>query len=182
MRIFLHICCAPCSVMVIKKLREQNHDVTGYWYNPNIHPYMEYKVRKEALEGYATDIGLDLVENDVYGLRMFVEHVAKDLNNRCMFCYEERIRQTAIEAKKRGFDAFSSTLLISPYQKHALLVEIADRIGKEEGIPFYYEDFRPFFYEGRKIAKELPLYMQKYCGCVFSEEERYLGEKKKKNN
>jgi len=167
--------------MVIKKLREEGHEVTGFWYNPNIHPYMEYKARKEALEGYAKSIALDLVEDDLYGLKMFVRNVVKDLDNRCPYCYEERIRKTARKAKKLGFEAFTTTLLISPYQRHELLKEIAERIGEEEGIPFYYEDFRTYFYEGRKIARELPLYMQKYCGCVFSEEERYMGDIARQN-
>jgi len=159
--------------MVLNILKEEKIDVTGYWYNPNVHPFTEYTSRLNALKQYSEMIQLPLVINDTYGLRQFVKHVISDLENRCDFCYEDRIRLTAKQAKLNGFDAFSTTLLISPYQKHERIKEIAVRIAKEEGIPFYYYDFRPYFRAGQQIAKTLPLYMQKYCGCIFSEEERY---------
>ncbi|MBU0997698.1 MAG: epoxyqueuosine reductase QueH [Firmicutes bacterium] len=174
MKILLHICCAPCSVMSIKVMREQRHELTGYWYNPNIHPVTEYKARLHALREYAKSVDLELIENDEYGLEMFTKNVISDLSNRCDFCYEVRIRKVAIEAREKGFDAFSTTLLISPYQLHDKLVQTCERISKEEKIAFHYVDLRPYFREGQKIAREFPLYMQKYCGCIFSEEERYL--------
>ena len=95
----------------------------------------------------------------------------------CDFCYEERIRVTAKFAKEHEYEAFSTTLLISPYQKHDRLKQICEKIAIEEKIPFVYTDLRSYFREGQKRARELPLYMQKYCGCIFSEEERYLKKK-----
>jgi hypothetical protein len=159
--------------MSIKTLRDQAHQVSGYWYNPNIHPVTEYLARLEQLENYAKDIKLDLIVNDVYGLEMFIKNVADDIPNRCEYCYEERLRMTAKTAKEKGFDAFTSTLFISPYQKHEQLIAIAEKIASEEGIKFYYVDFRPSFREGREYARDHGFYMQKYCGCVFSEAERY---------
>ena len=95
-----------------------------------------------------------------------------------------RLEKTAKYAKENGFDAFSTTLLISPYQDHGLLKKTGDMLSKKYGIEFLYKDFRPGFRYGQNKARELGLYMQKYCGCVFSEEERYekLINKNKKIN
>ncbi len=166
--------------MSVKTLRELGHQVTGYWYNPNIHPYIEYKNRLNALIDYAESINLELLINDEYGLKDFVKKTVEDETFRCEGCYRSRLEETAIKAKTEGYDAFSSTLLISPYQQHQRLKEIAEEVAKDVGIDFFYTDFRPHFREGQRLAREANLYMQKYCGCIFSEEERYLGKKKKK--
>ncbi len=174
MKLLLHTCCAPCSIMCIEKLREKNIDVTGYWYNINIHPYMEYKARRDCFKEYAELIDLPVIFNDYYGLDVFTKCVSESIDNRCAFCYSSRLKETAKYAKENGYDAFTTTLLYSPYQKHELLKEIAEKISKEYGIEFYYEDFRPYFKEGQEKARKLEMYMQKYCGCIYSEEERYL--------
>lgn len=179
MRLLLHICCAPCSVMSVETLRQSGIDVTGYWYNPNIHPYTEYRSRLDALQDYASQIALPLIINDDYGLRKFVTMVKDDLNDRCSLCYEDRLRNTALKAKEQGFDAFTSTLFISPYQQHDRLKAIAEQVAKEVGVDFHYVDFRPYYREGQKLARERVHYMQKYCGCIFSEEERYRNQKKR---
>lgn len=163
--------------MVIRRLREQGHELTGFWYNPNIHPYTEYVARRDALSAYADSVGLPMEWRDEYGLRKFITLLGGDLDDRCGKCYRERLRETALEAKAKGYDAFASTLFVSPYQKHELLKAVAEDVAREVGVSFHYVDFRPDFWEGRKIARAFPLYMQKYCGCVFSEEERYLAKK-----
>ena len=89
-------------------------------------------------------------------------------------CYEMRLYAAAKTAKAEGFDSFTSSLFISPYQKHELMREVAERAAAEYGVTFLYRDFRPYFRAGQARARELGFYMQKYCGCVFSEEERYL--------
>ena len=101
-----------------------------------------------------------------------------DMENRCSLCYKIRLIKTANRAIQEGFDAFTTTLLVSPYQKHELIREIGVRIGKDLSINFVYLDFRPGFYEGKNEAKKLDLYSQKYCGCIFSEKERYLKKDK----
>ena len=83
MKLLLHICCAPCSIMCIKKLREESIDVTGFWYNPNIHPYMEYRARKDTLRNYSEYINLKVIYNDVYGLDEFVKNVSNNIKGRC---------------------------------------------------------------------------------------------------
>ena len=173
MKLLLHICCAPCSVMCIEKLREQNIDITGFWYNPNIHPYIEYKNRRDCLKEYSKMINLDVIYKEEYGLRNFTKNVINNLDNRCTYCYLCRLDEVAKYAKENGYDAFCTTLLISPYQKHDKIIEVAEALSKKYDIKFYYYDFRPYFREGQNKAREISLYMQKYCGCIFSEEERY---------
>ena len=174
MKTLLHICCAPCANQCIDALREEGQEVTGFWYNPNIHPFTEYRARRNCLREYASTIALPLIERNDYGLRPFVRAVAEDIPGRCVKCYEMRLFETARQAKELGFDSFTSSLFISPYQKHELMCQVAERAGEMYGIPFLYRDFRPLFRAGQERARELGFYMQKYCGCVFSEEERYL--------
>jgi len=181
MKILLHTCCGPCTKGTLKELDPSKHEITAYWYNPNIHPYQEYKSRKESLMTLAASIGMDVIVDDEYGLRKFVKTVVGDIENRCKECYKMRLVQTAKKAKELGFDAFSTTLLVSPYQQHEVIKEMATRIGEQMGIPFYYVDPREHFREGNREARDMGLYMQKYCGCIFSEEDRYLKTNKKAN-
>ncbi|MBQ1813177.1 MAG: epoxyqueuosine reductase QueH [Bacilli bacterium] len=174
MKVLLHICCAPCSAYCIKSLREENIDIVGYWYNTNIHPFEEYKNRLEALKEYSKMIDLDVIYNDNYGLVEFTKNVVNDINNRCGYCYTSRMEEVVKYAKEHNYDAFCSTLFISPYQKHDLLKGICEDLSKKYDIPFLYRDFRPHFYEGQAMFKQTGLYMQKYCGCVFSEMEARL--------
>jgi predicted adenine nucleotide alpha hydrolase (AANH) superfamily ATPase len=182
MKLLLHSCCAPCSVACIAVLREEGIEPVLFWYNPNIHPYKEYASRRDTLVKYAGDLGLDLIMEDHYGLRSFIAGLSrdgssgpfgKDGGNRCAYCYRIRLARTAALAREQGFDAFTTTLLISPYQNHELLVKTAEEAG---GSLFLYRDFRPRFREGQAEARRLGLYMQKYCGCIFSEEERYAAK------
>lgn len=174
MNTLLHICCAPCANMCIDTLRADGFAVTGFWYNPNIHPFTEYRSRRNCLREYAQTIDLQMIERNDYGLRPFVREVASDIEHRCVKCYEMRLYAAAQTAAENGFDSFTSSLFISPYQKHDLMREVAERAADEYGVQFLYRDFRPYFKEGQARARELGFYMQKYCGCVFSEEERYL--------
>ena len=178
MKTLLHICCAPCANQCIDVLRGDGLEVAGFWYNPNIHPFTEYRSRRNCLWDYAGTIDLPLIEKNDYALRPFVRAVAEDIANRCVKCYEMRLFETARQAKELGFDSFTSSLFISPYQNHELMMETARRAAFEYGVRFEYRDFRPYFKDGQNKARELGFYMQKYCGCVFSEEERYLKRNK----
>ena len=178
MKTLLHICCAPCANQCIDALRTDGFDVAGFWYNPNIHPFTEYRERRNCLREYAQAIELPLIERKDYALRPSTREVAADIAHRCGKCYEMRLYETARQAKELGFDSFTSSLFISPYQNHELMRETAERAAAEYGVEFLYRDFRPYFHAGQEKARELGFYMQKYCGCVFSEEERYLKAKK----
>ncbi len=174
MNTLLHICCAPCANQCIEVLQKDGIAVTGFWYNPNIHPFAEYRARRNCLRQYAQSIDLKLVEKDDYGLRPFVRQVSQDIDGRCVKCYEMRLFEAARTAKELGFDSFTSSLFISPYQNHELMRQIAEQAAAEHGLTFLYRDFRPYFRAGQEKARELEMYIQKYCGCVFSEQERYL--------
>lgn len=173
MNVLLHICCAPCAIACISSLRQEGLSPVGYWDNPNIHPYTEYRSRKNALVDYAKQVSLPLVMAGEYGLRSFLAAVAADADNRCNHCYDVRMRSTAAYAAQNAFSHFSTSLLISPYQDHQKLRRAGELAAQEYGISFLYRDFRPFFRQGQQEARALGLYMQKYCGCIYSEEERY---------
>ena len=180
MKLLLHTCCAPCSVYCIESLRNKNIDPTVYWYNPNIHLYMEYKARRDCLKEYTKSINIQAIFEEEYGLDEFCRNVIQDLENRCInYCYPIRLEQTAKYAKENGYDTFSTTLLVSPYQKHDEIRRIGEKIATNYNLSFYYEDFRVGFREGQAKARELGLYMQKYCGCIFSEEMSSLARQKK---
>jgi len=180
MKLLLHVCCAPCLIgtkLAIDKYAETQNidiDLTCYWYNPNIHPYTEYKSRLKALEEYTLKNNIKLIIRDEYGLIEFTKNVIDDLQNKCGYCYSSRIEKTAEYAADDKFDAFSTSLLVSPYQKHEHLKETGERYAIIYNTRFFYCDARPFFREGQKSAREYGIYMQKYCGCIFSEQERYL--------
>jgi predicted adenine nucleotide alpha hydrolase (AANH) superfamily ATPase len=154
-------------------MREQGHGVTSYWYNPNVHPFMEHKRRLDAMRQLSELIDLPLIEADGYEMIEYLRALVGHEAERCSTCYRMRLEQTAKVAKENDFDAFTTTLLISPYQDHEKIVEIASNIAKDVGVTFYYEDFRPGFREGQRISKEMGLYLQPYCGCIYSEWERY---------
>ena len=174
MKLLMHTCCAPCSVYCIDKLREEGIEPTAYWYNPNIHPYMEYKARRECLKEYTKSINVQAIFEEEYGLDEFCKEAVKNLNARCVnYCYPVRLRKTFEYAKEHGYDTVTTTLLYSIYQKHDFIKKIMEQYSEEYGIDFLYRDFRVGFWEGHQKAHDLGLYMQKYCGCVFSEEMRY---------
>ena len=180
MKLLLHTCCAPCSVYCIDALRKEGIEPTVYWFNPNIHPYMEYKARRDTLKEYTKSIKVEAIFEEDYGLREFCKNVIGDLENRCQqYCYPVRLEQTAKYAKEHGYDSFSTTLLISPYQNHEALKLVGEQMAKKYGVNFVYRDFRVGFREGQAKARELGLYMQKYCGCIFSEEMSSFARQKK---
>lgn len=174
MRVLMHICCGPCLIYPLKTLRMEGVDVDGYFYNPNIHPYTEFKRRLESLEEYARSQGLNLTAEVGYDIEEFFRNVSGHEDERCAICYEMRLRKTAQFAWGAGYDAFTTTLLYSKYQKHDLIVQVADVLAREVGVPFLYRDFREGWAEGQEQSREFGMYRQKYCGCVYSEKERYL--------
>ncbi len=172
-RVLMHTCCAPCSLSCIDPLRSEGIEPVAFWYNPNVHPWKEYEARRNCLLEYAPTINMEVLVQEDYGLREFVQHVADDIPGRCTYCYEHRLEGAAKFAKENGFTHFTSTLLASTYQNHEKIKAAGERFAQEYGVEFLYMDFRPNFRAGNQRARELGFYMQKYCGCVFSEEDRY---------
>lgn len=180
MKLILHVCCAPCSTYTLNKLRQQDIDVTGYFYNPNIHPYREFKKRLDTLEEFAGQVDLPLeIERD-YGLTEYLRKVVFHEKNRCGICYDMRLEKTAKHAAELGADAFSTTLLYSRYQNHESIAKIGREMADKYGVEFYYDDFREGWQEGIDKAIDMDLYRQPYCGCIYSEQERYDNRLKKK--
>lgn len=173
MKVLLHCCCAPCSLSCIEPLKQEKLELTAFWYNPNIHPFKEYEARRDCLINYANEIGLPIEINEEYGLVPFVKNVVNDIENRCVYCYEHRLEETAKYASENGFEYFTSTLLASLYQDHEAIKKAGEFFAQKYGVKFLYRDFRPNFRDGNALAKEKQFYMQKYCGCIFSEQERY---------
>ena len=169
--ILMHTCCAPCSLSCIDPLRAEGIEPVAFWYNPNIHPWKEYEARRDCLLAYAPTIEMQVIVDEDYGLRTFVEHVASDIDHRCTYCYQHRLEETARYAAEHGYETFTSTLLASLYQDHDGIK--AEKYARQYGVEFLYRDFRPNFRAGNQRARELGFYMQKYCGCVFSEQDRY---------
>ncbi len=174
MKLLVHICCGPCATYPLKILREAEHEVHGFFYNPNIHPLAEYTLRLESVKTLLELTGVPATVHDEYDIEEYFRRVAHRENNRCAACYYLRLEKTARAAAREGFNAFTTSLLVSPYQKHELIREIGQSVGMEHGVEFYYEDFRPGWPETRRMSREMNLYRQKYCGCIYSEKERFL--------
>ena len=174
MKTLLHICCAPCANQCVELLRSESIEVSGFWYNPNIHPYTEYRERRNCVQAYAKAIDLPLVLKDEYALRPFVREVAEDLNDRCGKCYRMRLFETARQAKEGGFDYFTTTLSISPLKNAEKLNEIGEKLENEYGVKHLTSDFKKKngYKRSTELSKEYDLYRQDYCGCVFSKNER----------
>ena len=173
MRILLHTCCAPCLVYPLHDLRSEDHEVTAYFFNPNIHPYTEYLRRLDAFNAYTRDNQVrTIVEDPDEGLEEWLRQVVYREVQRCNICFNMRLEATARLAESKGFDAFSTTLLYSRFQKHDLLKITGEAISQKHAIPFIYRDWRTGWNEGVKRYRTLGLYRQKYCGCIYSEKER----------
>lgn len=174
MKVFLHICCGPCTIYPLRILRGDGHEICGLFFNPNIHPYREYQRRLDTLISYADREALPIIREEDYPFELFFRRVAFREQDRCRHCYFLRLFHAAGIAKEKGFDAFTTTLLYSRFQKHDLIREIAGEVAEKRGIPFLYRDFREGWSEGVRVSKEVGMYRQPYCGCVYSEKERYF--------
>ncbi len=173
MKLFLHVCCAPCTTYTLAALRNSGVDVTGFFFNPNIHPYREFRKRLTTFELYSSEVKLPVIINYNYGFTEYIRKVVFNEKSRCTICYEMRLQETARKAVKLGADTFSTTLLYSRHQNHKTIAKIGKNIATKHGIDFYYEDFREGWQEGIDQAIAMGLYRQPYCGCIYSEQERY---------
>jgi len=148
----------------------------GFFYRHNIHPFTECKKREATLIEYAERIDLNVIYQKGYELENFLQKMIFREKNRCEICYHERLYETAQIAIKGDFDYFTSTLLYSKFQKHDKIMLIGESVEKTMGIPFYYADFREGWKEGIASSKEFDMYRQQYCGCIYSEKERFYSD------
>jgi len=171
--LLIHTCCGPCATYTVEHWRAQKLEVAGLAFNPNIHPFMEHQQRLESLKKFAESVAMPLFIPVGYDMVGFLRRVVGKEGDRCIECFKMRLTQTAATAKEKGFDAFTTTLLISPHQKHNLLKQVGEAVSQEQKISFLYADLRSGFTESRRLSKEMGLYRQQYCGCIYSEWERY---------
>ena len=176
MKCLIHICCAPCVVYPLSCLTKKKIDVMGYFDNPNIHPFQEFEKRKNTVITYAETINLRVIYSHDYPLEKWIQNIIFRETKRCQICYHDRLKSTAIVARKGKFDYFTTSLLYSKFQNHDLIREIGENLEKIYGVSFYYEDFRKGWKEGIRISKDLNLYRQQYCGCIYSEKERFYNQ------
>jgi len=172
--LLVHTCCGLCLAAIVDPLRRFGR-FTVYFYNPNIQPLLEFRRRAKSVHVLAEQQRLDAIVDERYDAKAFLGSVPWDRPQRCLACYRMRLRATAALAAEKGFSAFTTTLLASGHQDH----EAVRRIGREEaarhGLRFYEEDWRPLAARGHEEAKRRGLYRQQYCGCLFSEQERFEG-------
>jgi hypothetical protein len=172
-RILLHSCCAPCTIYPLDRLRSEGIVVTGFFRNPNIHPFSEFEKRLLAVSDYYLAEGHELIVDAAYDVSAFIEAVFRWGVRRCETCWRIRLRAAAEKAAEIGADAVTTTLLYSIYQDHDAVAGIGREEARDAGVGFHYEDFRVGWSEGQRRARAFSIYRQKYCGCIFSEEERY---------
>lgn len=167
----MHICCAPCAILPVLKLHEK-YDITGLFFNPNIHPYKEYLDRKKSVLALGTEFGIPIIEEDypyVTFLEEAVGHVEE--KDRCSMCYQTRLDRLKVVADRCGIETVTTSLLYSIYQKHDLVLSLGTLTFGENR--FLAIDDRKEFWQGVNEAKSRNYYLQKYCGCIFSNFERY---------
>jgi hypothetical protein len=176
MNVLVHACCAHCTAYTVEHWRKEGFSVTALWYNPNIHPFTEHNLRLEAMKSLSQSMNFPLVVTPGYDFKEYFRRVVSHEDNRCGYCFELRLTQAAQKAKELGLEAFTSSLLISPHQKHDLAREIGERVESETGVKFLYADLRKRYSDSRHITRPMELYRQQYCGCIYSEYERYSEE------
>ncbi len=174
MKLLLHTCCAPCSIYPLKILRQMDMDVMGFFYRHNIHPFQECQKRENTLRKYARSIDLKVIYQSDYKLEEFLQSVAFREKDRCRYCYHDRLKAAALVAKKGKFDGFTTTLLYSKFQNHDQIRETGEAVAKKYGLTFFYHDFREGWKQGIETSKQLDMYRQQYCGCIYSEKDRYF--------
>lgn len=173
MRVLIHICCAPCLCRPLEACREEGLQVEGFFYNPNIHPYQEFCKRLKAVKVLAERTRLPVEFDECYGLAEHLERVRGPVPQRCRACYRMRLERTARRACERGFDGFTSSLLVSAMQDHEAIRQIGAEVAARNGIQWVYRDWRGLCSESQEMAKRMSLYRQQYCGCIWSEYERF---------
>ena len=171
--VLLHICCAPCGTVPIKRLLSE-YSVSGFFYNPNIYPESEYFFRKKEFEDYLSELGIPFYsgtyDNDAWEESVKTFKDEPEGGARCWICYRFRLRETAAAAKKLGISFFSTTLTLSPHKNAELINKIGIEIGSESGVKFLEKNFKKSdgFKESCQMSSERNMYRQNYCGCRYS--------------
>lgn len=174
-RLLLHACCGPCMIMPAMTLSSEGFELLAFFMNPNIQPLAEFLRRREAVGQCADRLNVPILYDDNWNVVSWLEAQLPFANarNRCERCCGSRLEATAKMAQTMGISHFSTTLLYSRYQPHEAIRQRGEELACEYGLQFIYRDFRQYWQEGITISKEWGIYRQPYCGCIFSEAERY---------
>ncbi len=184
MKVLLHICCGICAIPAAERLMCEGHRVTGFFYNPNIHPQDEYAKRLEAARQVSRELSFELVEGPYNREKWFEMVKGKEYEPeggiRCEACFRMRLEKTYEYLKKNMFDSFATTLAASPMKDAKLISDIGRAIG---GDRFMAVDFRKKGGSQRaaELSQEWNLYRQNYCGCIYSLEDKLRKNKKQKD-
>ena len=175
MRLLLHICCGPCASGAVPFWQQKTPEVGGFFFNANIQPLLEHRRRLTGAREVAEVMGVELYVDEAYDPQAWFSAVAATNEGRCGRCIGQRLLRTAQEASSLGYDAFSTTLSISPWQDHDAIRREGQHAAEIHGVEFVYADLRTLYGDSRRVSRRLGVYRQKYCGCVISEWERYRG-------
>jgi predicted adenine nucleotide alpha hydrolase (AANH) superfamily ATPase len=178
-KLLLHVCCGPCSLYVLRKLRA-DFEVSGFFYNPNIQPFREYEFRRLELRKIAEKFAWPMVYAE-YDMREWFAAIRgferePEKGKRCPLCFRFRLERTFLRAREHGFDCVASTLSISPYKVTSQINREGLALAQKYGIAFLPEDFKKHdgFLISRRLGEKLGVRHQHYCGCAFSKAERLL--------
>jgi predicted adenine nucleotide alpha hydrolase (AANH) superfamily ATPase len=172
-RVLLHVCCGPCGTSTHGYWRDEGADVVGFFYNPNIHPLLEYRRRLEGVRELSLRVAMPLITDLSYDPQKWFDQVAGDVGSRCARCIGLRLERAAQEAVRQDCGAFSTSLAISPWQDHEAIRSSGAEAAARNGVEFLYRDLRSHYPDSRRLSRDWGLYRQKYCGCLVSEWERY---------
>jgi predicted adenine nucleotide alpha hydrolase (AANH) superfamily ATPase len=177
-KVLLHVCCGPCAIYPLSVLRGQGMEVRGLWFNPNVQPYTEWQRRLETLEDWAEAEDLPLIVMPDYDVVAWLRQMVWREAERCRICYHQRLERAAQVARHGGFDAFTSTLLYSRRQDHDAVLVLGRALARDKGVDFLEADFREGWSQGIEASRRQGMYRQNYCGCIYSEQERFVPSKK----
>jgi predicted adenine nucleotide alpha hydrolase (AANH) superfamily ATPase len=173
MKMLLHVCCGPCAFGAVPYWQRESYEVLGFFYNPNIHPFLEHRLRLQGAQEMAQLTRTDLLVDETYDPEAWFVAVSGEEGSRCERCIGMRLDRAADEAAARGCEVYSTSLSISPWQDHGAIRARGQAAGKKSGVEFVYEDLRPEYEVSTRLSQAHGIYRQKYCGCLVSEWERY---------
>ncbi len=163
----LHACCGPCLEYPARAFLAEGRSFTAWFYNPNIQPAFEHARRQAGFFAVTEKLGLPALAESVSQPEKW-QNWTGSKNERCLMCYSERLGQAAQKTAQLGLTAFTTTLLISPWQDQAAIRAVGRALAARYKVSFLYRDLRPFYRAGQALAREDQLYRQKYCGCLPS--------------
>jgi len=178
-KLLIHICCATCAANVLKEL-SQNYEVTAFYYNPNIYPDSEYKIRMDEIKKFCAKKKIFFIEEKPDQERWFTltkgHEQDPERGKRCTICYNMRLEKTAQYAKENDFDIFGTDLSISPHKDAIRLNKIGQELEQQYSVKYLVADFKKQdgFKKAMDMSKKHSFYRQNYCGCIFSMKARNI--------